>query len=371
MSILGQQTAQDLMRDGHQGGVNSGVVNPLHVEEWQKTVESEIVKQSVMLPMVEMVSIRGTDMLSRPRMGTVELQKVVRGVMPTDNAPDFDNISIRVDTMTLIRTAQHTIDDFQSSFDVRSQMGRRQAEQYTKFYDRTLINCLINAAQVTNVTPEGVKSGGWVDAVDLKGGQTLPAEKLKSAPKGFKGGNCVVLGARGDEIDPEIFEQSIQRLCQLAEEKDVDISGEAVLLLAPAQYYALLNNDKLINKDFSDGNGNFAQGTVFKANGLRIVKTNRLSDLGSVSGFEVGDTNILSNAANVNSYDVTQANANCVAVLHQKGSILVGETMPQSSKVFYENKDLQWYFDTQSMFGCTPDRAEYAGAIFKADPTQA
>ncbi len=34
MSIIGQPTATSLVRDGHQGGIDSGSINPLYIEEY-------------------------------------------------------------------------------------------------------------------------------------------------------------------------------------------------------------------------------------------------------------------------------------------------------------------------------------------------
>ena len=56
---------------------------------------------------------------------------------------------------------------------------------------------------------------------------------------------------------------------------DVDLDG-AVCLVAPAQYYTLMRNDKLVSAEYSTGNGNYADGKVLKSNGIPIVKTNRI-----------------------------------------------------------------------------------------------
>ena len=65
------------------------------------------------------------------------------------------------------------------------------------------------------------------------------------------------MNAIADELDPDLLELAIQDMSQRIEEKDVDIE-EAVVLMRPAQYYTLLKNDKLIDKDFSDSNGDYA-----------------------------------------------------------------------------------------------------------------
>ena len=110
---------------------------------------------------------------------------------------------------------------------------------------------------------------------------------------------------------------------------------EGVLLMRPAQYYALLKNDKLLSKDFSTSNGDYASGQVLKANGVRVQVTNRFPKQS-----DVGVTHYLSNAGNGNAYDVTQADVKAVVVLMMPKALLAGETIPLTSKVYYSDIEL-------------------------------
>jgi len=210
----------------------------------------------------------------------------------------------------------------------------------------------IKACQITNVDPDSVASGGWE-------GET-PSNIVRTAPKGFQGVTVQVLSGAGDELDPDVLELAIQDLCQKVEEKDVEIS-EAVLLLRPAQYYALLRNDKLISRDFSSMNGDYAKGDVLESCGIRIQKTNRFPKTA-----DVGQTHFLSNAGNGNAYDVTANDAKCVVCLLMPKALLAGETIPLTSDVYYDKKEMQWFIDSFLSFAVTPNRAEMAGGIFSS-----
>ena len=375
MSILGQSTAQSLGRSGHQGGIDTGNINPLFVDEYASEVDKTIVKESFMRKYVTMKSIRGTDTLTNHRMGGAQLQKVTRGVRPVDHSPTFDNISIKVDTMILARTATALIDDFISSLDVRMEVGAEHGKEIGIFTDQAFLVQGIKAAQVTVVVPVkdpatdavigSAEKGGWADRiVSGSGAPTGPAKTItRSAPIGFKGATTVQLGEVGDENDPVALELAIQDMCQGIEEKDVSLDG-AVILLRPAQYYTLLKNDKLISSEFSTGNGDYAKGVVLKSNGVRIEKTNRFP-----KHSDVGKTHYLSNAGNNNAYDVTRVDANCVCVLIMPKALLAGEAIPLTSDVHYNKTELQWFVDSYLSFAVTPNRAEMAGAIFRADLT--
>lgn len=307
---------------------------------------------------IKFKSVRGTDTVTNDRMGHTQLQKVQRGVRPVDHAPTFDNISVKVDTIVLARTNQFLLDDFLSHIDVRKEVGVEHGRTIGKFFDESFLVQAIKAAQITNIDPTGLELGGWADAYN-PGTSAVPAKIVRSAPEGFQGGQTVLLGAAGDELDPDLLEFAIQDLCQRIEEKDVDIEG-AVLLMRPAQYYALLKNDKLLNKDFSTANGDYAGGSVMRVNGVRVEVTNRFP-----KDADVGEQHFLSNAGNGNAYNVTQADADCAVLLMMPKALLSGETIPLTSKVYYSDIELQWFIDSYIAYGVTPNRAEHAGGIFK------
>jgi len=357
MTILNQVTSQSPARDGHKGGIDTGSVNPLYIDQYGGEVEHRFLKESFMRNFFKFKSVRGTDTITNDRIGHGQLQKVTRGKRPVDNSPTFDNISIKVDTLVLARANQFLLDDFLSHIDVRKEIGLEHGKEVGKFFDESLLVQGIKACQITSVDPTGVRSGGWEDADPHSGAK--PSTILRTAPEGHQGGTPVILPAALDENDPDLLVAAIYNMCQGIEEKDVDIM-DAVILVRPAQYYVLLNNDKLINKDFSASNGDYAMGTVLRANGVRLQRTNRFP-----TAAKVGVENFLSNAGNGSSYNVSQADADCVAVLITPKALLAGETIPLTSKVYYSDVELQWFIDSYVAFGATPNRAEVAAGIFK------
>lgn len=352
MSIIGQPVAVSQVRDGHQGGIDTGNVNPLYIEQYGGEVEHRILKESFMRQFFTFKSVRGTDTITNDRIGHTALQKVSRGIRPTDSSPTFDNISVKVDTIVLARTNQFLLDDFLAHLDVRKEVGMEHGKTIGKFFDEAFIVQGIKAAQITNVDPTGLELGGW----DGTNGYT---KKVRTAPEGFQGATPIMMTAAGDELDPDKLVRAIQDMCQAIEEKDVDLMG-GVVLVRPAEYYTLLRNEKLLNRDFSDMNGDFAKGQVLQANGVRIQTTNRFP-----KAADVGQTHFLSNAGNGNAYDVTADDAECIALFLQPKALLAGETIPLTSKVYYSDIELQWFIDSYLAFGVTPNRAEMAAAIFK------
>ena len=367
MSILNQPVAQDQARSGHQGGQDTGNVNPLYIDQYGGEVEHRFLKDSFMRQFFKFKTVRGTDTITNDRIGHTQLQKVARGVRPVDHSPTFDNISVKVDTVVLARTTQFLLDDFLSHIDVRKEVGIEHGKEIGKFFDESFLVQAIKASQVTNQVPvkdaNGAVTGtalkgGWAEAHSLGGSPSTEPNIIRTAPEGFQGGTVVTLGAVGDEEDPDLLELAIQAMCQKIEEKDMDIM-EGVILLRPAQYYTLLKNDKLLSQDFSTANGDYASGQVLRANGVRIQKTNRFP-----TAADVGVTHYLSNAGNGNAYDVTDNDVRCTALLMMPKALLAGETIPLTSKVYYSDIELQWFIDSYLAYGVTPNRAEQAAAIY-------
>ena len=334
MPIIGQPTG-DLTRSGHRLGNDTGEVNPLHIEEYGGEVESQFVKASFMRQYVNIKPVRGTDTVTNDRIGKTSLQKVSPGVRPTAGTAEFDNISVKVDTIVLARNNVALLDDFQSHYSVRAELGKDHGKEIGKFFDEAFIIQAIKAALIV---------------IGTGAGET-------PAPDGFKSGSRVELAAAGDELDPDKLQRGIEDVCQTIEEKDVDLDG-GVILVRPAQYYALLRNDKLISTEYSLGNGNYAHGMVLRSNGLPIVKTNRIPSAAISNHY-------LSNAGNNNAYDISGEETDAVAVVMLPKALLAGETIPLTSKVYYHDVELQWFIDSYLAFAVTPNRAEHAGVLLK------
>lgn len=319
----------------------ASTVNPLHIEQYGGMVEGTFAKKSFMRSYVMIKPVRGTDTVTNDRVGEATLQKVTPGVRPDASVAQFDNVKIKVDTIVLARNNVALLDDFQAHYSVRSELGKEHGKTLGKFFDEAFIIQTIKSAFI--VAAADPQSPG--------GGET-------ALPPGWSGGTKVTLDTAGDESDPDLLQKAIEDVCQGIEEKDVDLDG-GVILVGPAEYYTLLRNDRLINSQYSVGNGDFASGMVLKSCGLPLIKTNRIPKEAITGHF-------LSNAGNSNAYDVTAEQGRTKVVVMLPKALLAGESIPLTSKVYYMDSELQWFIDSYLSFGVTPNRAEHAGAVVAA-----
>ncbi len=66
---------------------------------------------------------------------------------------------------------------------------------------------------------------------------------------------------------------SIFDCAEALDEKDVP-TQDRWCVVAPSIYYNLVENDKILNRDFGGTNGVYSDGTVIKVAGINIVKSN-------------------------------------------------------------------------------------------------
>jgi hypothetical protein len=320
---------------------NASTVNPLHIEQYGGMVEGTFAKQSFMKSYVMVKPIRGTDTVTNDRIGEATLQKVTPGVRPGATVAQFDNVKIKVDTIVLARNNVALLDDFQAHYSVRSELGKEHGKTLGKFFDEAFIIQAIKSAFIIAAP----------DNQSIQAGET-------GLPEGWSGGTKVTLGTVGDEADPDLLQKAIEDVCQGIEEKDVDLDG-GVILVGPAEYYTLLRNDRLINSQYSLGNGDFASGMVLKSCGLPLIKTNRIPKA-AVTG------NFLSNTGNGDAYDTDAEQGRTKVLVMLPKALLAGETIPLTSKIYYMDSELQWFIDSYLSFGVTPNRAEHAGVVVAA-----
>lgn len=313
------------------------------IEQYGGVVDAQIAKRSIMRQFVDMHTIRGSDTKTVRRMGDSTLQGINDAAAGQEMAAtprNFDRAQVTVDTIVLARDTRALLNEFQTDFSARREIGMDHGKTIAKFFDAALLSMGVKAA-LSNVT------SGVADAA-IKGGQ---GRNLGDA---FKSGYHSEFTAADEENDPNELYAAFEKIIVEMQENDVD-TDETALFVRPKQHAVLLNNEKLIDRDFSRDNGDFADGTVKTLMGVPIVSTARLAD-NSI------DLSILSDGSE---YVPTGIEVNCVGLIMHPNSLLGGETIPLTSNVHYNDLRLSWFIDSYLAFGAAPRRPDQTGAVFK------
>lgn len=302
------------------------------IAQYSGAVESQFAKDSFMQMFANIKPVRGTDTIVGRRIGATSVQKVTDGVRPNATPSAFGKVSLTVDTLVLARTNRALLNELQTDFDARTELGKDHGKMLGKLFDQSF---LIQA---------------------IKGSQQPAPDNLNGA---IGAGKNVTLDAADDESDPDKFVKAIRTVLQQMREEEAPVE-EMLLLVSPTQFDVLLDNDKLVKRDFSEGNGHFGRRELFYLGGIPIMETARIPDKQTPAT----EHHLLSNPGNSYGYDVTAKDAKAKAVIMHPRSLLAGETVPLTSDIYYNKEELQWFIDSYMAFGVTVNRPDLCGAVF-------
>lgn len=307
----------------------------LLIDQYGGAVETQFAKDSIMRQYVDIKPMRGTNTIVNNRVGKTSLKKLVNGVRPPADPTPFGKVTLTVDTIVIARDTQGTLGAFQEHFNTRKELGEDHGKQIGKFFDEAFI------------------------IMGIKGALTAAPDFGMGPEKNSIGaGKYVELTTAGDEKDPDLLAQAITDVLVEMDEEEAP-TEDMLVFVRPTEYNTLLNNNKLVDGTFSNGNADYADQRISKIANTRIVKTARIPR-------EENDDHMLSNAANENAYNIAGIEARAVAVIVHPRSFLAGETIPLQSKVFYDDVEKTWFIDSWLAFGVSVNRPDLCGAVFAA-----
>lgn len=312
----------------------AGPIDALTITEFTGIVEGTLARTSKLDPYIQRRRVVGTNSLTNYAVGETQLQTLQPGVAPDGSLVSFSKLNLVIDTVVLARNIFPLLETFQNNFDVRKHVGEEQGKKIGKFTDEAFMIAGIKVARLTN---------------------SAYANIAGDKPEGHEGGHIEEIAA-ADVLDPAALYQAISNALVAMEEKDVTPQIEDVMLIVrPAQFYALQQAEQISNGEYLTSDGNKLTGVpIFKAWGIPVISSNNLPQ-SNITGHP------LSNANNANAYDVDATGV--IGLLISPRALLAGETIPLTSHVFFDDLSKQWFVDSWLSFGVTGNRAEFAAVI--------
>lgn len=315
----------------------SGQVSNLLIERFTGIVHEQMMRKEQIVSHFMVQDVVGTNQVTNKSIGETEIQVLIAGQEPESKGTELDNHSLVVDTVILARNTIALLHMIQSDIAVQNKIATNHVKKLIQLQDETLLTQIMKGARVAD---------GRVS--------------------GHNGGNAVDLTANGDEVDPIKYLRALESLVLQMNEKEVD--NEEMIFSCPwAQFYVLMDNDKLMHGDYvpngTGSNGSTVKGFVVKAYNFPIVPTNRIRQKATVAGTH----HQLSNAGNGFRYDTADAIKHCVGVLFGTDALLVGRTMGIDSDMYFNKRLKTNFIDSWFSFGAIADRYEFCGAIFAHD----
>lgn len=215
--------------------------NDLFLKVFSGEVLATFARENKMLGMTTTRSIKSGKSAQFPVVGTTSASYHTVGNEITGSSVKHNEKVINIDDLLLSSAFLANIDEAKNHYDVRSiyssEMGRALANKV----DQHLLQLSVLASQAS-ATISGGNGGTQITDADAK---TNAASLITS-----------------------IFD-----CAQALDERDVP-SQDRYCVVTPAIYYNLVENDKILNRDFGGANGVYSDGTVIKVAGINIVKSN-------------------------------------------------------------------------------------------------
>lgn len=185
-----------------------------------------------------------------PAIGRTVAEYMTVGDELLGNTIQQDEKVITVDDLLVAHTFIARIDEAMSQFEVRSEYSRQMGDALAQTYDRNLFSLAIKAARDTGAGGLGVGAVGQQNAQSVAVGTSPTVDTIIEAA-------FTAATAFDNAFIPD---------------------DNRFLFVSPANYYALVQSDKLLNLWYNPGNnGSFSNGDVKSVAGFQIVKTTNMA----------------------------------------------------------------------------------------------
>lgn len=225
----------------------TGATDALFLKVFSGEVMSTFAAKTVMKDKTRIRSIKHGKSAQFPAIGKTVAEYHTPGAEILGNNIKHDEKVITIDDLLISNTFISNIDEAKNHYEVRSEYSRQMGDALAQTYDRNLLSMAVKAARDPSGLGLGVADQGSAASVNL-GSATPTTATIVSA---------------------------IYDAAAAMDEKNVP-EADRFVIVNPAVYYALVQEDKLINRDFGE-NGSYSKGAVFNVAGMTIVKSNNLA----------------------------------------------------------------------------------------------
>jgi len=224
------------------GSINSASdKNALFLKIFSGEVLATFMRENKMLGMTSVRSISQGKSAQFPVIGTTTAAYHTVGNEINGTEVKHAEKIISIDDLLLSSAFLANIDEAKNHYDVRSTYSSEMGRALANKVDQHLLQLTVLAAAASTTITGGSGGTNVIDS-DCK---TNAASMITS-----------------------IFD-----CAQALDEKDVP-TQDRYCVVPPSTYYNLVENDKILNRDFGGANGVYSDGTVIKVAGINIVKCN-------------------------------------------------------------------------------------------------
>ena len=230
-------------RLGHAG--LSGATDALFLKVFSGEVMSTFNSQTVMKEKTRIRSINNGKSAQFAAIAKTVAEYHTAGAEILGNNIEHGEKIITIDDLLIANTFISKIDEAKNHYDVRAEYSKQMGQALAQTYDRNLLSMAVKAAR----DPSGIGAG-------VAGQGNAASEEIGAAPT-------------TTQLVTAIYDAAATLDTANVPE------DERFVIVSPATFYALVQEDKLINRDFGT-NGSYSDGTIMRVAGMQIIKSNNL-----------------------------------------------------------------------------------------------
>jgi len=310
-------------------GTNTGNTD-LWNDLWTGTIWLSLRAKTKFTPFIPFRTLTGTHQLSDKYMGGFTVNAVTPGQDFALQNTTFNKKSWTVEVLLETCATFDALVNVQNDFDLPVEIGKGQGAAFAEMIDKA-------------IAIQGMKAANTA-------AQTNPARV---------GGTVKTLAAANDEQDEDKFVDAIEDLVVSMKEKNSFIDGEMKLFMPPSQVKVIRKHEKVMSKDYSASNGDFARAQVLEVAGVEIVETNNLPTTAVTS-------HPLSTTGNNNAFNVTAAQAKICALMLHPDALIAIQSIPLKPELHVDPRNKNTYMDLHTAITIGVRDQSKAGAIYKA-----
>ena len=221
----------------------TGANDALFLKVFSGEVMSTFASKTVMKEKTRIRNISHGKSASFAAIGKTKAQYHTAGQEITGNKINHNEVVITIDDLLIADTFIANIDEAKNHYEVRSEYSKQMGIALAQTYDRNLLSLAVKAARASTA---GVADQG--DAESIAIGGTPTTSTLIS---------------------------NIYLAAQKLDEKNAP-SEDRYVVVSPAVYYQLVQDDKMVNRDFG-GTGSYVEANVLRVAGMQIIMSNNLA----------------------------------------------------------------------------------------------
>ena len=270
----------------------TGATDALFLKVFSGEVMSTFNAKTIMKEKTRIRNIKSGKSASFAAIGKTVAEYHTPGAEILGNSINHNETVITIDDLLISHSFISNIDEAKNHYEVRSEYSKQMGQALAQTYDRNLLSMTVKAARAGTA---GIADQG--DAESIQIGATPTTSTLIS---------------------------NIYLAAQKLDEKNAPAEDRCVIV-SPAVYYALVQDDKMINRDFGT-NGSYSEANVMRVAGMDIVMSNNLAvDHTAVSG----GTLDFNSKYNVDASD-------CKAVIMHKDALGTVQLMDMATEAEYD-----------------------------------